>query len=257
MKQVISRLMLLLLVFGLCAAPARSVAASGPDAETIVQRAVDRQMGESARTKMTMQIIRPGWERSVSIKSWTLGQDYMLMLITAPSRDAGTAFLKRNNEIWNWQPRIQRSIKLPPSMMTQSWMGSDFTNDDLVKQSSMVEDYDHKLLGSETIDSYDCYKIEMIPKASAAVIWGRIIVWIEQEDYMQLKAEFYDEDGDLINTMYGRDPKIMDGVLLPSVLEVVPADKPGNRTIVTTDELEFNIDVSESYFTEQQMKRLR
>jgi outer membrane lipoprotein-sorting protein len=234
-----------------------AAAQGSSQARDIVQRAVDKQNGKSGMSLMTMKIIRPSWEREVSIKSWTLGSDYMLMLITAPARDAGTAFLKRDREIWNWQPRIQRSIKLPPSMMTQSWMGSDFTNDDLVEQSSMVDDYRHTLDGSETVDGLDCHRIIMIPREDAAVIWGKVIVWIDKQEYMELKAEFYDEDGEKINTMYGREPKLLDGVLLPSKLEVIPEDKPGNRTVVTIEELTFNIDVSESYFTEQQMKRLR
>src|SRR5690606_1606609 len=98
---------------------------------------------------------------------WGKGDELALILVTAPARDKGTAFLKRGNEIWNWQPSIDRTVKMPPSMMAQSWMGSDFTNDDLVKHSSVVNDFDHTLLGSETIEGRACHKIEMIPKESA------------------------------------------------------------------------------------------
>ena len=115
-------------------------------ADEIVSQAENKLRGESSYSEMSMQIVRPDWTREMKMKSWSLGDEFALILITEPARDAGTAFLKRKNEIWNWQPTIERVVKLPPSMMSQSWMGSDFTNDDLVQESSRVKDFSHTLI---------------------------------------------------------------------------------------------------------------
>ena len=142
-------------------------------------------------------------------------------------------------------------------MMMQSWMGSDFTNDDLVRESSIVVDYTHQLLGTESIEGRKCYKIELTPKENAPVVWGKVLSWIDTEEFMQMKAEFYDEDGYLVNTMYGKNVKKMDDRLLPSILEVVPADEEGHKTIVEYLDLNFNKPIKESFFSIQNMKRVR
>lgn len=230
---------------------------SDPTAKEIVAKADQKMRGETSMGEMKMTIVRPTWQREVQMKSWSKGDDYGLILITAPARDKGAAFLKRGKEIWNWQPTIDRTIKLPPSMMMQSWMGSDFTNDDLVKQSSIVTDYEHTLLGSETVEGRQCYKIQLIPKEDAAVVWGKVIMWIDKQEYMQMKTEFFDEDGYLINTMTGKNIKLLGGKLLPAILEVQPADEPGNKTIVEYLTLEFEVPIDESFFSVQNMKRVR
>lgn len=226
-------------------------------AKEIIEKADQKQRGETSAGEFKMTVVRPSWTREMQMKSWSLGSDYMLILVTAPARDKGTAFLKRKNEIWNWQPTIDRTIKLPPSMMMQSWMGSDFTNDDLVRESSIVIDYTHKLLGTETVEGRKCYKIELTPKENAPVVWGKVISWIDTEEFMQMKAEMYDEDGYLVNTIYGRKVKKMDDRLLPSVMEVVPADEEGHKTVIEYLHLNFNEAVKESFFSVQNMKRLQ
>ncbi len=227
-------------------------------ATEIIKTADERARGiTSSRGEMKMTIVRPTWSREISIKSWSKGRDYSLMLITAPARDKGAAFLKREKEIWNWQPSIDRAIKLPPSMMMQSWMGSDFTNDDLVRESSVVIDYEHKLLGSEEIDGYDCHKIELIPKPEAPVVWGRLISWISKEEYLQMKTEFYDEDGYLVNTMLGKNVKNMGGRLLPSRIEMIPAEEEGKKTVIEQLDIAFDEPIKETFFSIQNMKRVR
>ena len=223
----------------------------------IVRRAEEKLRGESSRAELKMSIVRPDWSREIEMKSWSKGTDYALILITAPPREEGTAFLMRETEIWNWQPSIDRVIKLPPSMMMQSWMGSDFTNDDLIKESSILEDYEHRLVGRGKVDDRSCYEVELTPKPDAAVVWGRVVMWIDTEHFMQLKAEFFDEDGGLVNTMYGREVEELGGKLLPSVLEMVPADDPGHKTVVRYRDLEFDLDIKEDFFSVRNMKRLR
>ncbi|MFQ5448623.1 MAG: outer membrane lipoprotein-sorting protein [Saprospiraceae bacterium] len=226
-------------------------------ASEIIKKAEDKMRGEKAYGEMKMTIMRPTWQREVTMKMWSMGDDYSLVVITAPARDKGTAFLKRKKEIWNWQPSIDRSIKLPPSMMMQSWMGSDFTNDDLVRQSSLTTDFTHKLLGKEMVDGRNCYKIELIPKPDAAVVWGKVVMWIDEKDYLEMKVEFYDEDGYLVNTMYGKNIRVLGGRLLPATLELIPADKPGQKTIIEQLSLDFSVKLDEKYFSVQNLKRVK
>ena len=152
------------------------------DATEIVKKADEKWNGEkSSYSEMTMQIIRPTWERTIEFKNWTLDRDFALTLITAPAKEKGQTFLKRKTEMWNWMPTINRMIKLPPSMMADGWMGSDYTNDDILKESSLVVDYNHTVTGSENIDGWECWIIEMIPKEEAAVVWGKVIKWISKQ----------------------------------------------------------------------------
>ncbi len=241
----------------LCLVTSMSVFAQDTDPKVIVQKARDQQQGNSSYNEMKMTIVRPNWERTMTMKSWALTDEFSLTLVTGPARDKGTAFLKRGKEMWNWQPSIDRSIKMPPSMMTQSWMGSDFTNDDLVRQSSIVNDYEHTLLGAETIEEMDCYKIQLIPTEEAAVVWGKVIMWISKDGYLQLKTEFYDEDDYLVNTMYGKKIVEFDGRKLPAILEVVPEDEEGHKTIVEQVVIRFEEPIKESFFSVQNMKRVR
>ncbi len=224
----------------------------------IIRKADDRFNGEkTSNSLMAMTIVRPTWERTVEFKSWTSGRDYSLTLITAPARDKGQTFLKRKNEMWNWNPTISRLIKLPPSMMSQGWMGSDYTNDDILKESSVVNDYDHEISGEEMVDGRTCYKIKMVAKEEAAVIWGHQIRWIDKKDFLFLKSELYDEDGYLIRTELGLDIKSMDGRLIPTRLELIPAEEEGHKTIVEIKEIIFNKPINDSFFSQQNMKRVR
>jgi outer membrane lipoprotein-sorting protein len=232
------------------------IAQAQPTALEIIQKANDKFRGDNSVAELKMTIIRPSWTREMTMKAWSRGNDYSLVLVTAPARDEGTGFLKRENEIWNWQPTIDRVIKMPPSMMSQSWLGSDFTNDDLVQESSIVTDFSHTLIGTEEIDGNACYKIEMIPHEDAVVVWGKVITWVSKEHYLQLKSEFYDEEGYLVNTMYGKDIKDLGGRTLASKMEVIPADEEGHRTVMEYLWIDFGEDLPASFFSVQNMKRL-
>jgi outer membrane lipoprotein-sorting protein len=250
MKRIIITSAILLLAAGM--------PAGGQDAREIIKRADEKMQGEkSSQSTMTMTIVRPSWERVIMFKSWTMGRDYTLALITSPAREKGQTFLKRENEMWNWNPTINRLIKLPPSMMSQGWMGSDFSNDDLLKESSIVVDYTHSIIGEEVIDGWDCYKIELIPLEEAAVVWGRILKWIAKEEYLQMRSEYYDEDGYLIKTELAYDIKTMDGRLLPAKFELIPEEEEGHKTVVVLDEILFNKPIPDGFFSQQNMKKVR
>lgn len=223
----------------------------------IVKKAEDKRQGDYSQGELKMTIVRPDWSRDIQLKMWSEGTKNSLILVTGPARDKGTAFLKRDKEMWNWQPKIDRTIKMPPSMMSQSWMGSDFTNDDLAKESSIVEDYTHKILEEETLDTRKCWKLELKPKENAAVVWGKIILWIDQKDFILMKAEYYDEDNYLVNTMTGKKIKMMDGRLLPSILEIVPADEEGQLTRLEYLSLKFDEPIKDGFFSLQNLKRIK
>jgi outer membrane lipoprotein-sorting protein len=225
---------------------------------TEIVRKSDLQMrGESSYTETTMQIIRPDWTRTMSMKGWSKGADYSLVLVTSPARDKGSSSLKRNKEMWNWIPSIERVIKIAPSMLGQSWMGSDFTNDDLINQSSIVVDYTHRLLGQESFDGTDCWVIEATPKEDAPVVWGKLILHISKDQYHQRKIAYYDEFGELINTLTTLEVKEIGGRMLPTRMEMQPADKPGQKTVLTYQLATFDFDLPTRFFSQSNMKELR
>ncbi len=226
------------------------------NARDIVKRADELMRGESSYSEFTMTIIKPEWQRSMSMKSWSLEPDLALVYVLEPARDKGTVTLKRGNEVWNWLPSVQKVIKIPPSMMLQSWMGSDFTNDDLVRASSIIDDYTHTLLGKEMYDGRECYKIALVPKPDAGIVWGKVIIWISAGEYLELKTEYYDEDGVLVKTFYGSKVTRFGDRMLPAHWEMVPADKPGNRTVLEYTVLRFNIRIGRDFFSLQNMSRV-
>ncbi len=243
---------LLLAILGLRAAGQDITAAE------VIKKADEKFNGEkSSITSMSMTIVRPSWQRTVDFKSWSLGRDFALTLITAPAKDAGQTFLKRKTEMWSWNPSISRLIKLPPSMMSQGWMGSDYTNDDILRESSVVNDYTHEFSGEEKIDGRDCYRIKMTAREEAAVVWGHQVRWIDKKDLLILKAELYDEDGVLVRTETGSDIKVMDGRTIQTRMELVPAEEPGNKTVVTIKDIKFNVPLQENFFSQQNMKNVR
>jgi outer membrane lipoprotein-sorting protein len=193
----------------------------------------------------------------MKMKAWTKGTAYSMILIESPPKEKGTVFLKSGKEVWNWVPSIERVIKLPPSMMTQSWMGTDFTNDDLVRESSVVEDYIHSFRNDSVIDGRQCYSILLIPKPESAVVWGKVIVWIDKKEYIEMRAEFYDEENVIINTMQSFDVKMMGGRMIPTRVEMFPADKKGQKTVMKYTNISFNQPIEDSFFTTLNMKKIK
>jgi outer membrane lipoprotein-sorting protein len=228
-----------------------------PTPEAIIKKAEDKLRGAQTTSEMTITIQRPRWTRTMALKSWAKGTTHSMTLVTSPARDKGTVYLKRGKEVWNWIPSVERTIKLPPSMMSQSWMGTDLTNDDLVRESSMVKDFKHTLLGKEVVGGRECYKISSIAKEEAAVVWGKVVSWLDVKDYIQMKAEFYDEDEELVNTFLASNIKQMGGKMIASKMEIIPAEKKGQKTIMEYISLDFNTPISDDFFTVQNMKKVK
>jgi outer membrane lipoprotein-sorting protein len=227
------------------------------DAENIIKKADEKFRGKTSYAEMTIDIIRPKWSKKMTMKAWSQGSDYSVSVILTPVKEKGTVFLMREKEVWNYVPTLDRSVKFPPSMMLQNWMGTDLTNDDLVKQSSIVSDYEKNIIGSEKKENLDCWKIELTPKPDAAVVWGKIIIWIDKQDYMQMQIDYYDEDEFLINQMIGSEVKMFDGKKLPSKLTIKPVDKIGQSTVITYTVWDFDLKIPNEYFTTNYMKRIR
>ena len=249
MKKLIFSLIVLLLAIN-------STEAQDLTAKQIIEKADDLQRGETNKGEMSMTIIRPKWERTITMKTWSKGRDFSMTYITSPAKDKGQVFLKRKSEMWNWVPSINRMIKIPPSMMAQGWMGSDYSNDDILKESSIVVDYEHKIIGEEKVDNIVCYKLELIPKEDAAVVWGKVLKWISKDEFWQMKTEYYDEDNELIRTEVASEVKTFGDRDLPSKIEIIPADKPGQKTLIIILSSEFNIKLDDGFFSQQNMKRV-
>lgn len=231
----------------------------GQDTREILKTSEEKRRGvESSVAEMSMTIVRPKWTRTMNMKSWSKGDDYALILITGPAaKDKGTATLKREKEVWNWLPRIERTVKLPPSMMSQSWMGSDLTNDDLVREVSLIEDYDSRIMGEETILGRKCWKIELIPHDDVAIVWAKVIMYIDQKDYLQMKTEFIDEDEELVNVFKATEIKEMGGRMLANKMELIPLDEDGHKTILEYQSIKFDVPMKDAFFSVQNMKRVR
>lgn len=249
------RVILLAMLFLLMAAP--PVKAQELSGKEIVRNADDLMRGQSNYAEVEMEIIRPSWSRTLRFESWAKGDDYSLVYITYPQREKGQRFLKRDREMWNYVPSIDRMIKIPPSMMMQSWMGSDLTNDDLVNAASIVEDYDQTVLRTETLRGKECYVIKMVPHEEAPVVWGKVLTWITQKDFVTLRNEYYDEAGMLVNEEILDEIEDVGDRTIPTRFTMIPADKEGHKTIMEFRNIEFGVDIKDGFFSIQNMKRMR
>lgn len=226
-------------------------------ATEILEKVDDLWRGESSYAEMTMDVRTEHYERSMKLKAWSLGKEHSLFVITYPPKDRGVATLKTGQDIWNFLPRVNRVIRVPTSMMMANWMGSHFTNDDLVKESRLSEDYESEVTFEGVRDGEEMaiYDITLIPKPDAPVVWGRIVITVIQEELLPLIGLYYDEDGILVRTMLFSDVKVMAGRKVPAVMTLIPEDKPEERTVITYGALELGLDLEEDFFSRQTLTR--
>lgn len=219
--------------------------ATAVSAKALIDKMEEIYRGDSSRAKVSMSIETPEYQRTLEMEAESIGTKESFIRILTPKKDRGIATLKLDMEMWNYFPKINKVIKIPPSMMMGSWMGSDFTNDDLVKQTTLTEEY--KLHMDETADEY---RITLTPKEQTVTVWGKIEYVVKKEPLIPVSETFYDDAGKLIRKLAFKEPKDFSGKLLPSVLEMVPLNKEGHRTVITYEELEFNPpDVKQDDFT--------
>jgi outer membrane lipoprotein-sorting protein len=232
--------------------PAASLALT---AREIVARSDSLIRGRSSVGTMSMTVKTPNWERTLKFQGWSRGRDKMLIVVTYPPKEAGSASLKVGGDMWNYLPKINRTIKIPPSMMLQSWMGSDFTNDDIVKESSLVDDYDHTLLGTATVEGNVCYKVQSVPKPKAAVIWGKIVYYCRTADFVPLREEFYSDKGEMIKLLTLSGIKYMHDRNYPTDWKMRTLNQPGRYTEMKFSDIKFNLSVPDSVFSLKNLGR--
>ena len=234
-----------------------ATASAQTDPRDIIER-IDRLLrGDSSRSIATMEVVTEHWERQMTMEMWSLGDDYTLVRLLAPAKEAGTATLMADDNIWNYLPKVDRTIKIPSSMMGGAWMGSHFTNDDLVQESQMVDVYDVAVAFDGERDGVMVWELRLTPKPEAAVVWGHLEFLVAQDGYLPLWAKYYDEDGDLARTMEYSEYGEFGGRLAPAVMDMRPTDKPGERTTIRYEELEFDVDVDPSFFSLRTLQRGR
>jgi outer membrane lipoprotein-sorting protein len=229
---------------------------SAQDAAEIVKRSIDNWRGKSSYGEMTMIIHRPSWERSMSMRAWTSGPKKTLVRVTAPKKDAGNGTLMVDNKMWSYSPKVNRVIKVPSSMMGQSWMGSDFSNKDVSRADDIVDQYDHTLLQQEKHDGHAVFVIESIPHEEAAVVWGKEILRIRDDDVL-LSQDFYDQEGVLVKQLRSTDIGQMDGRTIAIRQRMSKVDAEDEWTEFVIDNVEFDVEISDNVFTRSNLQNPR
>ena len=229
---------------------------STPDIESVITHIDQLYRSQSSYAEMEMHIVTPHWERTLAMTVWSKGMDKTFIRITAPKKENGVATLRIGNEMWNYLPKTNKVMKIPPSMMMGSWMGSDFTNDDLVRESSMLNDYTYQFVTPEDAARDHLY-VELTPKEDSPIVWGKIVAAVQSGDYTPVWQRFYDEKGNLMRIMNFKEIKTFAGKTLPSVMEMLPQNKEGHKTVVRWTNATFDSDIDDKIFTRRNLQRRR
>ena len=227
-----------------------------PDIETVIKHIDQLYRSETSHAEMEMHIVTPHWERTLAMTIWSKGMDKTFIRITAPKKEQGVATLRIGNEMWNYLPKTNKVMKIPPSMMMGSWMGSDFTNDDLVRESSMLNDYTYQFVTPEDASPDHLY-VQLTPKADSPIVWGKIVAAVRSSDYLPVWQHFYDEKGNLMRVMNFKKITTFAGKTLPSVMEMIPQNKAGHKTVVRWLDATFDSDIADKIFTRRNLQRRR
>lgn len=232
-----------------------SLGAQDLDGREIVDRSEKLLWGKTFQGELEMSVATPRWQRTLALRTWIERPRQSFIRILSPAKEAGIGSLRIGSEMWNYLPKVERTIKIPPSMMLQPWMGSDFTNDDLVKESSVVDDYVHHILRTEPVDGATVYVIEATPKPDAAVVWGKIVFWVRKSDFVPLREEFYSERGELMRVLTFSDVRALDGRTVPTRWEMRPQDKPGNVTTVVLKAARYDQAIDPETFSQRNLQK--
>jgi outer membrane lipoprotein-sorting protein len=226
------------------------------DGKAIVRDAINHWRGLSSYTEMTMVIHRPDWERSMTMRAWTKGDDHSLVRVIEPKKDRGNGTLTDKKSMWSYSPKINRVIKVPSSMMGQSWMGSDFSNKDIARADEIVSEYEHTLLSTDEIDGVVVYEVEAIPHEEAAIVWGSEVLRI-REDHVVLEHAFYDQDGELVKSLKTMEIAEMGGRVIAKRQRMAKADNPAEWTEIQVNDVEYEVELKDSLFTLSNLRNPR
>ncbi len=244
-----------LIILLLLAVPAFG-ATESRDAREIVRDAINHWRGISSYTEMTMVIHRPDWERSMTMQAWTKGQDHSLVRVMEPKKDRGNGTLMNKKNMWSFSPKINRVIKIPSSMMGQSWMGSDFSNKDIARADDIIDEYEHRILSTEVVDGVTIYEIEAIPNENAAVVWGREVLRI-REDHVVLEQSFFDQDGEIVKILSTMEVAEMGGRTIAKRQRMAKVEQPEEWTEISVNTVDYEVELSDSLFTQSNLRNPR
>jgi len=247
MNKVSSVAALLLAAF-LTTGTTADVIVTDADVKQVIKDIDELYRSTSSYSEIEMEIVTPHWQRTLAMNCWTQGMDKTFLHLTAPQKEKGVATLRIENEMWNYLPKINKVIKVPPSMMMSSWMGSDFTNDDLVKEFSLFEDYTYELI---TVDSAreDLLYVSCIPSEDLPIVWGNIVIAARKSDHLPVWQKYYDEKGKLMRTLRYQDIRTFGKRTLPAEMEMIPQTKEGHKTVIRYLKLDFDVKVDEQVFS--------
>ncbi|MGA1839349.1 MAG: outer membrane lipoprotein-sorting protein [bacterium] len=232
-------------------------AVTDPDVMKIVKQIDELYRSNSSFAEVEMEIVTPHWQRSLKMKVWSKGMDKTFIRILSPRKERGVGTLRLGNEMWNYLPKVNKVVKVPPSMMMSSWMGSDFTNDDLVREYTFLEDYRFSLLTSgdigHTADTEDSKEeliyVECRPKEGRPIVWDKVNIAVRASDNIPVWQKYYDEKGKVMRILYFHDIKTFGERRIPSVLEMVPQNKEGNKTVIRYLDIEFDQKIGDDVFS--------
>lgn len=227
-----------------------------PSPRDLIRQVMNHWRGQSSYSEMTMTIHRPDWQRSMSMRSWTKGEKTSLIRVTRPKKDAGNATLTKDNNMWTFAPKVNRIIKIPSSMMSQNWMGSDFSNKDISKSTDIIDQYEHKLLETRQQNGHTIYVIKSIPHEDAAVVWGKEVLTI-RDDYVLLEQQFWDQDGILVKTMKTLEIKTLGGRAVASRIRMGKVATPNEWTEISVQDIRFDQSHENSLFTLSNLRNPR
>ena len=225
-------------------------------ADDIIRAAVDQWRGVSSRSEMTMVIHRPDWERSMTMRAWTKGDDQALVRVTEPAKDRGNGTLTNKNNMWTFSPKVNRVIKIPSSMMGQSWMGSDFSNKDVAKADDIIDQYTHTLIDTRAEGGVTLFEIESVPFEDAAVVWGREVLLI-RDDHVVAEHRFYDQDDELVKSLRTLDIGELGGRMVALRQRMQKVDAPDEWTEIQVLDAEYGVDIPDNFFTLSNLRNPR
>jgi len=243
----------LLIAALLWAHPAHSAEDTARD---LIRKAMDHWRGLTSHSRMTMTIHRPDWERRMTMESWSKGDKRSLVRVIEPKRDAGNATLLDDNSMWTYSPKVNRVIKVPSSMMSQSWMGSDFSNKDIAKSTDIIDQYDHTLTATDERDGHHYYTVTSVPHEDAAVVWGKEVI-VVRDDYVLMEEQFWDQDGILVKSLQTLEVAVMGGRPVARVMRMGKLESPDEWTRLTAEHIEFDLDLPDSLFTLSNLRNPR
>lgn len=236
--------------------PVPVFAGEPPSAGDIIRRAMDHYRGQTSYSEMTMVIHRPDWERAMTMQGWSEGDKNTLVRVIEPKKDAGNGTLAVDGNMWTYAPKINRVIKIPSSMMSQNWMGSDFSNRDVSKDTAIIDQYDHSLLETGEHEGYTVWTIQSVPHEEAAVVWGREVLRV-RDDWVLLEQQFWDQDDRLVKTLRALEIREMGGRMVASRLRMAREDAPEEWTEVRTNTVEFDLELPANLFTLSNLRNPR